>query len=151
MHWLPHSLTFNETGTRRDDYVATYDPKSHTVTKLKMTGFTSPRGLSTHGMDVVPSSSDPSELFVYLVNHRAPRGGADPNKVGADSAVEVFRTALGSSSMEYLRTVEHPLIETPNDLTGSADGKEFWVTNDHGSKTGLVSRLTTLSIVHASC
>ncbi|KAJ3529550.1 hypothetical protein NMY22_g8948 [Coprinellus aureogranulatus] len=144
VHWLPHSLTFNETGTRRDDYVATYDPKTHKVTKLKMNGFTSERGLSTHGMDVVPSSSDPAELYVYLINHRAPLSGLDPNEVGADSSVEIFRTALGSSSMDYIRTVEDPLIATPNDVTGSADGKEFWVTNDHGAKTGLAREFDVL-------
>jgi hypothetical protein len=118
--------------------VATYNPQSGKVTKLKTVNFNSPRGLSLHGMDVVPSSSNPSELWIYLVNHREPLNG-DPKVVGADSSVEIFKTALGGSTMEYVRTVEDPLVLTPNDLTGTPDGKAFWVTNDYGVKTGLVS------------
>lgn len=88
-------------------------------------------------MDVVPSSSDPSEVWIYLVNHRPPLVG-DPRDVGADSAIEIFKSTLGSSTMEYVRTVEHPLIVTPNDVTGTPDGKAFWTTNDHETKTSLV-------------
>lgn len=142
-HWLPNTLTLNDTGASRADYVATYDPKSQRVTKLKTLGFDSPRGLSLHGMDVVASTTNPSELYVYLVNHRAPLTG-DANVVGADSSIEVFKTTLGGSTLEYVRTVDSPLIETPNDVTGSADGQEFWVTNDHGAKTGLVRQLELL-------
>ena len=35
-------------------------------------GLDDPRGLSLHGMDVVPSSEDQETLWVYLVNHRPP-------------------------------------------------------------------------------
>jgi len=30
---------------------------------------------------------------------------------------------------------------TPNDIVGSPDGKSFWFTNDHGSKTGFPRKL----------
>ncbi|KAJ2930284.1 hypothetical protein H1R20_g6831, partial [Candolleomyces eurysporus] len=142
-HWLPNAQRFNATGASRTDYVATYNPQSGKVTKLKTVNFNSPRGLSLHGMDVVASSSNPSELWVYLVNHREPLSG-DPKVVGADSSVEVFKTTLGGSTMEYVRTVEDPLVLTPNDLTGTPDGKAFWVTNDYGVKTGLIRDLDLL-------
>ena len=90
-------------------------------------------------MDVVPSTSDPSQLFVYLVNHRKPLGGKDAHKVGADSSVEIFQTTVGGDTLMHLKTVEDPVVLTPNDVVGSPDGKSFYFTNDHGSKTGYVS------------
>lgn len=119
------------------DYVAVYDPDTSKITRLNVVGFTSERGLSLHGMDVVPSSSDPKKLFVYLVNHRAPLTGVS-EKVGADSSVEIFSTVLGSSTMTHVKTVEDPAIITPNDIVGYPDGKSFYFTNDHGAKTGIV-------------
>jgi sugar lactone lactonase YvrE len=90
-------------------------------------------------MDVVPSSSNPSDLFVYLVNHRAPLGGVLAKDVGADSAIEIFKTTVGAKNLTHLKTVESPVIITPNDIVGSPDGKSLYFTNDHGEKVGLVS------------
>jgi arylesterase / paraoxonase len=96
-------------------------------------------GFSSHGMDVVPSSSNPEELFLYLVNHRAPVNGRDARVVGADSVIEVFKTVVGSRAMVHHATFEDPLIMTPNDIVGSPDGKSFHITNYFGTKTGTVS------------
>lgn len=89
-------------------------------------------------MDVVPFSSDPNQLFVYLVNHRKPLGGKDAQAVGADSSIEIFKTKLGSDVLEHIQTVEDLAILTPNDIVGSHDGKSFYFVNDHGSKLGIV-------------
>jgi hypothetical protein len=97
------------------------------------------RGFSSHGMDVVPSSSNPDELFLYLVNHRAPVDGRDARIVGADSSIEVFKTFVGSRQMVHHATFEDRLIMTPNDVVGSPDGKHFHITNHYGSKAGAVS------------
>ncbi|EAU91102.2 serum paraoxonase/arylesterase [Coprinopsis cinerea okayama7 len=143
VHWTPAVGHLNAEGASREDYVATYDPLTQKITRLTVTGFTSKRGLSLHGMDVVPSADDPDQLWVYLVNHRAPLEG-DARKVGADSAIEVFKTIVGSSKLEYVRTVEDDTIITPNDLIGSPDGKSFYVTNDHGVKVGFSRDLEML-------
>lgn len=129
----------NESGASFNDYVATYDPKTSAITRLSVTNFTSTRGLSLHGMDVVPSSENAAELFLYLVNHRAPIG-AKAADVGADSVMEIFKTTIGGSKMSHVKTVEDPIIITPNDVVGNPDGKSFYFTNDHGeNKVGLVS------------
>ena len=138
LHWIPGVGRLNATGASWDDYVATYDPKTSTITRLDALGFESPRGLSLHGMDVVPSAADPSELFIFLVNHRAPLNDL-PKNVGADSVIEIFKTKLGSKAMTHIKTVKDPVILTPNDIVGSPDGKTFYFTNDHDSKVGLVS------------
>jgi arylesterase/paraoxonase len=138
-HWTPAVERLNATGRSEDDYVATYDPKTSRVTRLQVSGYKSNRGLSVHGMDVVPSTSNPRDLFVYLVNHRIPLDGRSAAEVGADSSIEIYKTTSGGSTLMHLQTVDDPIILTPNDVVGSSDGKSFHFTNDYGSKTGFVS------------
>jgi len=135
VQWLPAMNRFNATGQPGPDYVATYNPRTSTVSRLDVTNLPS-RGFSSHGMDVVPSSSNPNELFLYLVNHRTPAGGKNVWVVGADSSIEIFKTTVGSQTMVHHATIEDPLIITPNDVVGSPDGKSFHVTNDYGTKVG---------------
>lgn len=135
-YWLPSVSHLNASGKPTDDYVAAYSLDTGEITRLTLSGFDSPRGLSVHGMDVVPSALDPTKLFVYLVNHRAPLTG-NAEDVGADSAIEIFETRIGSDVLKYVKTVEDPnVIQTPNDVVGTTDGKGFWFTNDHGVKIG---------------
>ena len=138
-HWLPAIGSFNATSTANQDYVATYDPVTSQATRLSTPDFNKGRGLSLHGMDVVPSSSDPQDLFIYLVNHRIPVGDRDARRVGADSVIEIFKTTVGGKALTHIKTVESPIIIAPNDVLGSADGKSFYFTNDHAAKVGLVS------------
>ncbi|KAF8891635.1 hypothetical protein BD779DRAFT_1512224 [Infundibulicybe gibba] len=140
VHWTPAVGKLNPAGASFDDYVATYDLQTSRVTRLQLHNFTSSRGLSLHGMDVVPSISNPEELWVYLVNHRKPLQ-VDSTILGADSAIEIFKTMVGSHVLEHIQTIEDPVINTPNDIVGFGDGSSFYFTNDHGSKTGLVRQL----------
>jgi hypothetical protein len=123
-----------------DDYVATYNPETGLVTRLKLLNYASPRGLSLLGMDVVPSSSDPDELFVYLVNQRVPVEEKLIQEVGFDPSIEIFKTTVGASTLTHVKTVEDPaVIITPNDISGAADGKSFHFTNTQGERVGLAS------------
>ncbi|PPR05896.1 hypothetical protein CVT24_006637, partial [Panaeolus cyanescens] len=86
------------------------------------------------GLDVVTSSRNRKELFIYAINHRMPLD-APASQVGADSVVEIFKTTIGSKDVTHLKTVEDPsVIISPNDLVGSPDGKSFYFTNDNGVK-----------------
>ena len=139
-HWLPTMSQLNSTGASTKDYVAIYNPTTSDITRLTTPDFNNGRGLSVHGMDVVPSASDPDVLFVYLINHRIPLGNKSAAEVGADSVIEIFKTTVGGKVLEHIRTVEDPtVIIAPNDVVGSADGTSFYFTNDHGSRVGLVS------------
>lgn len=129
----------NATGASNKDYVATYDPSTSHITRLVTPDFNNGRGLSLHGMDVVPSASDPDILFVYLVNHRVPVSDKVAKEVGADSVIEIFKTTVGGKALEHIKTVQDPVIITPNDVVGSSDGTSFYFTNDHGSRVGFVS------------
>lgn len=121
--------------------MATYNPATSRITRLSTTDFNQGRGLSLHGMDVVPSAEHPDELFVYLVNHRIPPSGLSPSVVGADSVIEIFKTTVEGRSMKHLHTVQDPVVITPNDVVGADDGKSFYFTNDHGIRVGFVSWL----------
>lgn len=146
VQWMPAVNKLNASGMSGNDHVATYDPQTNVIKRLTLSGFSSPGGLSLHGMDVVASEHDPSVLYVYLVNHRKPVSG-DPQKIGADSVIEVFQTQIGDNELTYIRTFEDPtVIITPNDVVGSPDGKSVFFTNDNARKSGaLVCHLQSLS------
>ncbi|KAH7888581.1 hypothetical protein F5I97DRAFT_2003355 [Phlebopus sp. FC_14] len=144
-HWMPALGRLNASGMSEADYVATYDPHTNVINKLDFVGFSPRGGFAVHGMDVVVSNHDPSTLYVYLVNHRKPQA-ADPNKVGADSVIELFETQLGGNTLKHIKTFEDPtVIITPNDVVGSPDGKSFHFTNDHQWKAGFRRLLTVLT------
>ncbi|KAF8893824.1 serum paraoxonase/arylesterase [Infundibulicybe gibba] len=132
LHWVPAGGHLNTTGKSDTDYVATYDPQTGMITRLIVANYND-RGLSLHGMDVVASTNDPDQVFIYLVNHRTPLHG-DPQVIGADSSIEIFKAFVGGHEMVHVQTVDSPNIITPNDVVGSSDGKSFYFTNDHGSK-----------------
>lgn len=141
-HWIPAVNFYNTTGRSAADFVAVYDPETGRTTKLTLrTEGALPRGLSVHGMAISPSHSTPDEVLLYLVNHRAPLApDADATVVGADSAVEVFRTRPGTAWLEHVHTFEDEVIATPNDIIAGKEDLSFYFTNDHGFvKTGLVS------------
>lgn len=145
--WLPSDLRLNATGASQD-YIATYDTKTSEIRKLKFAGVDDDFGFSSHGMDIVPSALDPSELFVYLINHRPPKG-VDARLSGADSVVEIFKHKLGDTKLTHVSTVASPLMIAPNDLVGSDDGNNFYFTNDHGQKLGIVGFM--VGCLHFSC
>ncbi|KAF8575519.1 serum paraoxonase/arylesterase [Ramaria rubella] len=134
--WEPCIGRLNVSARSLTDYVATYDPSTSKTTRLKLVGFPSSQPLALHGFDIVQSDTDPSELLVYLINHRPPTG--DPRQVGADSVVEVFKTKVNSDELVYVKTVRDPsVIISPNDIIGSGDGS-FYFTNDARSKSGII-------------
>ncbi|KAJ7497195.1 hypothetical protein FB451DRAFT_1386494 [Mycena latifolia] len=140
-HWTPALAQFNASGPD-EDYLATYDPSTGVLNRLH-----SPLpGLSVHGLDVVPSAADPSELFIYAVNHRKPEDRQSAATIGADSTVEIFKTTIGSTVLTHLHTLRDPVIITPNDVLGNPDGQSLFFTNDHSTKTGLIRLLSLVGL-----
>ena len=139
-------------------YIATYDPSSKRVTKLAAKGFDHPYGLSPGGMDVVPSTRNPDELSIYVVNMRPPLvdldmdlppgireakrdeiASARTKGEGPDSSIEVFRHVLGGDSMQHVTTwTDENVVISPNDVVGLPDGKGAWFTNPLPYRAGLV-------------
>lgn len=143
--WSPY-FNIYRSWTPSSDYAAVYDPSTKTFTRLQIEGLPEPdpdhpRGLHAHGLHVVSSSTDPNTVFVYLVNHRPQPYGSETygkeDLVGADEAVQIFKTTIGSSVLTHVATFDDPsVVITPNDISGSADGKSFFFTNDEPARSG---------------
>lgn len=135
--WEPATGRLNATGRSLTDYIAIYDPSTSHVKRLTLTRFPSLEPLALQSFDVVPSDTNSSELFLFLINHRPPTDAPALEK-GADSVVEIFVTHEGSVEMEHIKTIRDPsVIITPNDIVGNGDGS-FYFTNNARSKTGIV-------------
>jgi hypothetical protein len=160
----------NNVSVAGQSYLATYDPSSKKVTKLTVKGFNSPRGLSSFGMDIVPSTHNPDELTIYVTNIRPPLvdldmdlppgireakrdeiASARSKKEGPDPSIEVFRYLLGGDSVQHIATwTDERVVISPNDVVGLPDGKGVWFTNPVPYRAGIVRLQTTSPTVYRS-
>lgn len=140
---MPTLHRYNASVPTQGDYIATYDSSTSRITRLTVDGLDDPRGLSLHGMDVVPDARDPRTLWMYVVNHRAPVSTTGRR---SDPAIEVFRTDVGARKISHVQTYTGPEVLSPNDIVGASDGKSFWFTNDGTHHQGLAVRAFVSSI-----
>lgn len=92
----------------------------------------------------------PRPATLFLINHNPPHAVDQAAISGADSVIEVFDTAIGSSEASYRTTIRHPLIYTPNNLVATGPNS-FYVTNDHAQKVAWVSEVTDPLSVKSMC
>lgn len=75
-----------------------------------------------------------------LINsHRPPLDRANSAATGADSVIEIFETRLGAKEVNWVKTVKHELIRTPNNIA-AVGPRQFYFTNDHKRKSHWVRR-----------
>ncbi|KAJ4140633.1 hypothetical protein NW765_015910 [Fusarium oxysporum] len=117
------------------------------VCEDNLRGFEGP--FITHGIDVIADPEDKDGVYIFAVNHvpnpeylqHVVDGKKDEfggNK--AASQVEIFHHRVGSSSVKYVRSISHPLIQTPNDIVALSP-TSFYVTNDHHYREGLMRQV----------
>ena len=127
------------------NYLAIYTPGHNgtgAIQHISLEGLDTSRTIAFHGLDVVPSNTNKTEIFIYLVHHRLPKS-QNVLSVGYDSCIEVFKAKVGGTVAVYLHTLKGDALHSPNDVVGQPDGKGAFFTNDGkiGSKAGtLVSR-----------
>jgi hypothetical protein len=90
----------------------------------------------THGIDIWYDHSEPNLVYLHAVNHVP----VLINKIAqphSDSRIEVFLIDLGAEKKvaKHLRSLNHPLIRTPNDIY-SLGPFDLLVTNDHVNTHG---------------
>ncbi|KAK4698276.1 arylesterase / paraoxonase, partial [Phenoliferia sp. Uapishka_3] len=136
LNWVPAMLHLNASAlpTYSTDAVHIYDFATNSHRKLSITNLpAASQGIYVHAIDVWVDSVDSKKLTVFLNSHRPPLEREKSAEVGASSVIEIFETTLGSDTMNWVQTVEHELIRTPNNLVVTGP-RSFYVSNDHRRK-----------------
>lgn len=111
-------------------------------TRLSFDNFSGP--FITHGIDLIADPENANAVYIFAVNHlphpayhpdKRPNQDATWEGPKAVSQIELFHHVLGSSSVNHVRSIRHPLIRTPNDIYAESP-RSFFVTNDHGHRDG---------------
>ncbi|GAA5908153.1 hypothetical protein JCM6882_005957 [Rhodosporidiobolus microsporus] len=139
-HWTPAMLHLNASalpaGPSRDKLVL-LDLRTREYSEVTLKGLPDEaEGVWVHGMDVFRSASikdGKDALTLFLISHRPPADRTRSDLVGASSVIELFSTRLGSTEARWVKTVEHPLVKTPNSVAAVGE-RAFYVTNDHRDK-----------------
>ncbi|KAF9877232.1 serum paraoxonase arylesterase family protein [Colletotrichum karsti] len=142
--WFPPLAQFQDPvkGSKSKGSIHVIDPKDMTTKRLKFENFDST--FVTHGIDVITDPEKADAVYIFAVNHvphpefiAAKAGGQGDQNVAqkAQSQIEIFYHTLGTSTIKHVRSVQHPLIRTPNDIF-IKDPHSFYVTNDHFYREG---------------
>lgn len=92
----------------------------------------------THGIDVIEDPKQADAVYIFAVNHLPNpdhwlEGAKDIPK--ARSQIELFHHVLESETIQHVRSIRHPLIETPNDVYADSPNSVY-ITNDHFYRDG---------------
>lgn len=108
------------------------DPVTFKPTTLRYTNFAGP--FLPHGIEIYTDDADSSATLIFAVSHLANPDHYDvspaTSKEKGRERIEVFKHIHGESTVEHIRSVEHPLIRTANDIAATGP-TSFYVTNDH--------------------
>ena len=136
--WTPATLHLNASAlpTISTDHVSTYNFVTGEIKKLSIKGLPAvAQGIWVHAIEIYHDETDDDQLTVLLNSHRPPLDRTTSALVGANSVIELFTTRVGSDELFHVKTVEHPLIRTPNNIAAvGAGGMKFYVSNDHRRK-----------------
>ncbi|KAH7108297.1 calcium-dependent phosphotriesterase [Auriculariales sp. MPI-PUGE-AT-0066] len=127
--WQPGQTLLNSTGAGKD-YLAVFNPDDGSSKHLPLVRFSG--GLSLMGFDVVSTTEDPRQVFLYAINIRP--SIFNNYAKGPDAVVEIFKSDQHGFKLSHVNTIKDPLIGLPNDIIGSPDGKSFFITNDIKNK-----------------
>lgn len=142
--WFPAVANFKNPRDLGQAHFFTISPHDADATAhpLKMTNFRGP--FISHGFDVYSPPEDSNLVYIVAINHLPDPSAllppsdqpSDPPQPAARSQIEIFKHEVGSSTVQHLRSVRHPLIRTPNDIY-ALNEHDFFVSNDHLNREGL--------------
>ncbi|RGP64329.1 serum paraoxonase arylesterase 2 [Fusarium longipes] len=148
--WFPGLGVLHDplTGSKARGSIHVIDPATFKSKRLEFEGFDGP--FITHGIDVISDPEDDGSVYIFAINHRPHAeylqhvvDGKSHDKYSgnrAASQIEIFHHRTGSSSVKYIRSVSHPLIQTPNDIVARSPNS-FYVTNDHYYREGVLRQI----------
>ena len=110
--------------------------------RLAFTDFEGP--FVTHGIDVIEDPEQEDAVYIFAVNHLPNpayfQAGEPAGVHKARSQVELFHHVLESQTIQHVRSIYHPLVETPNDIYADSP-VSFYVTNDHFYREGVMRHI----------
>lgn len=132
---MPRSRSYRSTSNILTSSLHQY--QTFKSTRLTLENFNGP--FVTHGIDVISDPEHPAAVYIFAVNHLPnPESTPDsPSIPAARSQIELFHHVLHSTSAQHVRSIRHPLIQTPNDIYADSP-TSFYVTNDHFYRAGLM-------------
>ncbi|KAL6916209.1 hypothetical protein ACHAPO_010671 [Fusarium lateritium] len=148
--WFPGLSVLHDplTASKSRGSIHVIDPTTFKSKKLNFEGFAGP--FITHGIDVISDPEDASSVYIFAINHlphpeylqHVVDGETHDKYPGnkAASQIEIFHHQTGSSTARYVRSVSHPLIQTPNDVVARSPSS-FYVTNDHHYREGILRQI----------
>ncbi|KAF4253175.1 hypothetical protein KXX16_005288 [Aspergillus fumigatus] len=152
--WFPPLGNLEEPAVASTGSIHVIDPKTMKSTRLSFENFSGP--FVTHGIDIIEDPENPNAVYIFAVNHLPnPEFTQDGKDVPqARSQVELFHHVLETATVKHVRSIQHPLIATPNDIYAESPNS-FYVTNDHYYREGygrliedLIPAAKWSSIVH---
>ncbi|CAB4400487.1 uncharacterized protein OCT59_028194 [Rhizophagus irregularis] len=96
-----------------------YDINNDKLIPLVLKNFPPEEDFATHGLGIYEDPENENKLYLFFVNHK--RSG---------SCFEIFEHTLHTNELIHLETIQHELINTPNDVF-PVSRHEFYFTNDH--------------------
>ncbi|KAF2971711.1 hypothetical protein GQX73_g1776 [Xylaria multiplex] len=151
MGWFPPLEIFHNASTGANSTGSIHDMTSR---RLQFENFSGT--FVTHGIDVLSDPDRPEEaVYIFAVNHvpddnfvRLQRhSGYTHSSFYASnksaSRIELFHHVVGSPTLRHVRSIQHHLIRTPNDIFALSP-QSFYVTNDHYYKEGWMRRFELL-------
>ncbi|KAF9345940.1 Serum paraoxonase/arylesterase 2 [Mortierella sp. AD094] len=114
------------------DELVVYNIDNKVAKTMELVGFPADADRVFCGFDIYEDPLDKSKLTILLINQR--RTG---------SVVEVLEYTFGdgsdsnSDAVQYVETIQHELIQTPNDILALGP-RSFYVTNDHYYSDGIM-------------
>ncbi|KAH7240812.1 uncharacterized protein BKA55DRAFT_575806 [Fusarium redolens] len=147
--WFPGLGVLHDplTASKSRGSIHVIDPKTFKSKRLEFEDFEGP--FVTHGIDVIADPKVKDGVYIFAVNHvpnpdylqhvvDGKKDEFDGNK--AASQIEIFHHRIGSSTVKYVRSISHALIQTPNDIVALSPTR-FYVTNDHYYREGLMRQV----------
>ncbi|GAA6060093.1 hypothetical protein JCM10212_003501 [Sporobolomyces blumeae] len=134
-NWLPAVLHLDSASVPAvsTDYIALFDFKDNSHRRLRITGLPAEAaGIWVHAIDVHKSAGG-EKLTVFINSHRPPKNRKLGKTLGANSVIEILETTVGSDELKYVKTVQHNLVRTPNNVVALGP-REFYFSNDHRHK-----------------
>ncbi|KAM0538217.1 hypothetical protein ACHAO7_012262, partial [Fusarium culmorum] len=148
--WFPGLGVLHDplTASKSRGSIHVIDPKTFKSKRLEFQGFAGP--FITHGLDVISDPEDDSSVYIFAINHLPhPQylqhivDGQSYDKYPGNKAasqIEIFHHKTVSSAARYVRSISHPLIQTPNDIVARSPNS-LYVTNDHHYREGILRQI----------